>query len=121
MAITSELIGKLGGADVETRVVSMKGSGGSSRKPKKWLLTEVEVPPGQTLLVTVLGSWLELPNTVNPPHFTVGTTKSPAFNTSQDKDTSGGGLLNESGSVILNTTDSINAVEFVGVVYIVKL
>ena len=121
MAITSELIGKLGGADVETRVVSMKGSGGSSRDPKEWLLTEVEVPPGQTFLVTVLGSWLELPSTVNPPHFTVGTTKSPAFSNSKEKDTSGGGLLNKSGSVTLNTVDSITTVEFVGVVYIVKL
>lgn len=121
MAITSELVGKLGGADVETRVVSMKGKGGSSRKPEEWLLTEVEVPPGQTFLVTVLGTWLKLPNTVNPPHFMIGATKSPAFNTSKEEETSGGGLLTESGSVTLNTVDSINEVELIGVVYIVKL
>ena len=50
MAITSELIGKLGGANVETEKVSTPAKSGVSH------LTRIEVPAGKTLLVAVEGT-----------------------------------------------------------------
>ena len=57
MAITSEIIGKLGGAEVESVPVSMSGNGGSSNSPYKHLLTRVEVPAGKQVLVGVVGKF----------------------------------------------------------------
>ena len=51
MAITSELIGKLGGADVETIPVSGTAPGSSSA-----VMTTITAPPGETLLVAVVGT-----------------------------------------------------------------
>ena len=52
MAIKSELIGKLGGADVKVIPVSVTASGG---KDSKEVLTTVNVPPGEMWLVVVYG------------------------------------------------------------------
>ena len=53
MAITSEIIGKLGGADVETIPVSgtASGSAGSSV-----VITTIDIPAGETWLVSVVGT-----------------------------------------------------------------
>lgn len=120
MAITSKFLGNLGGK-VESRVVSMKGKGGSSRKPMAHHLTDVEVPSGQTFLVTILGSWLEAPSPVSPPHFKIGSVKSSAYVARGETEASGGALLRETASVVLETIDNVTDVEFIGVVYIVKL
>ena len=53
MAITSELIGKLGGADVKAIPVSVIASGG---KDSEEVLATVNVPPGETWLVVVYGN-----------------------------------------------------------------
>ena len=52
MAITSEIIGKLGGGDVEQMPVegAASGSAGSFK-----VLSTIEIPPGETWLVAAVG------------------------------------------------------------------
>ena len=52
MAITSEIIGKLGGADVEVTPVSGTTSGSSGSEV---ILHTIEVPVGETWLVAEIG------------------------------------------------------------------
>lgn len=71
MTITSELIGKLGGSDVEVTPVEVTASGGSGSKA---VMHTVEVPAGETWLVilhgnlqnasTTSGAYLYIENTV---------------------------------------------------------
>ena len=51
MAITSEIIGKLGGADVEVTPVSVYVTGAGNTQ----VIHTVNVPPGETWLVAVFG------------------------------------------------------------------
>ena len=53
MAITSEIIGKLGGADVEVTPVSETASGNQNSEV---VMHTVEVPEGETWLVAVYGN-----------------------------------------------------------------
>lgn len=53
MTITSELLGKLGGSEVNQIPVSVTASGGSG---SKHILHTVEVPEGQTWLVILHGN-----------------------------------------------------------------
>ena len=53
MAITSEIIGKLGGADVEVEPVSGTASG---RGGSRVTLHTVQVPDGETWLVAAIGT-----------------------------------------------------------------
>ena len=53
MAITSEIIGKLGGAEVEQIPVEVAASGGSGSEV---ILHTIEVPVGETWLVAVYGN-----------------------------------------------------------------
>ena len=52
MAITSEIIGKLGGADVEQIPVEGTASGASGSFE---VLSTIEIPPGETWLVAAVG------------------------------------------------------------------
>jgi|SRR5699024_4344375 len=52
MAITSEIIGKLGGADVE--VMSVEGAA-SGPKDSSEVLATIDVPAGETWLVAAIG------------------------------------------------------------------
>ena len=52
MAITSEIIGKLGGADVE--VIPVEGAASGSRDSTEVLAT-IDVPAGETWLVAAIG------------------------------------------------------------------
>ena len=52
MAITSEIIGKLGGADVE--VIPVEGTA-SGRKGSSEVLATIDVPAGETWLVAAIG------------------------------------------------------------------
>ena len=52
MAITSEFIGKLGGADVKAIPVSVTASGG---KDSEEVLATINVPSGETWLIAVIG------------------------------------------------------------------
>ena len=60
MAITSEIIGKLGGADVEVMPVegAASGSSGSSE-----VLATIDVPAGETWLVAAIGQTTAASNT----------------------------------------------------------
>ena len=51
MAITSELIGKLGGADVESSEISSEGAKGFTT------ISTVTVPSGATILVVLIGEF----------------------------------------------------------------
>ena len=52
MAITSEIIGKLGGADVEVIPVEGEASG---RKGSTKVLATIDIPAGETWLVAAIG------------------------------------------------------------------
>ena len=52
MAITSEIIGKLGGADVESVPVSI-----SPNETGEHVLAEIEVPAGERVLVSLVGNF----------------------------------------------------------------
>ena len=74
MAITSELLGKLGGADVEVTPVEMTGSGD---RYSEELLHTVEVPEGETWMVALHGN-LHVATTGNmSPQLKIGTTIFP--------------------------------------------
>ena len=65
MAITSEIIGKLGSADVEATPVAGTASGYTGSIE---VLSTIEIPPGETWLVAVVGqlSAGTSPNTSSP-------------------------------------------------------
>ena len=67
MAITSEIIGKLGGR-VESVPVSMSGGG----RDTKYLLTRVEVPAGKQVLVAVVGKFTSTQSSNGRPDFDIG-------------------------------------------------
>ena len=74
MAIKSELIGKLGGADVEVTPVDVTASG--------WIGSEVvmrtiEVPAGETWLVAAHGNLQSAYAGGNAAQLVIGTTKMP--------------------------------------------
>lgn len=72
MAITSELIGKLGGSDVDQTPVEVTASGG---RGSEGLLHTVEVPEGQTWLVILHGNLQSFVNDTNSSaHLYIGDT-----------------------------------------------
>ena len=60
MAITSEIIGKLGGADVE--VIPVEGAASGSNGSSETLAT-IDVPAGETWLVAAIGQTTAATNT----------------------------------------------------------
>ena len=77
MAITSEIIGKLGGAEVEESPVSGEASGSSSTGT---LMATITVPEGKTWLVAVIGTVTAANSTfASYPEIAIGTTRA-AFN-----------------------------------------
>ena len=70
MTITSELIGKLGGSDVDKVPVGVTASGGSDSKE---VLHTVEVPEGETWLVILIGN-LQNASTTSGAHLYIGAT-----------------------------------------------
>ena len=60
MAITSEIIGKLGGADVDIIPVEGEASGG---KDSPEVLATIDVPAGETWLVAAIGQTTAASNT----------------------------------------------------------
>ena len=77
MAITSEIIGKLGGGEVEESPVSGEASGNSGTST---LLTTITVPEGKTWLVAVIGTTTAAgANLANYPDIAIGN-KRAAFN-----------------------------------------
>ena len=117
MAITSEIIGKLGGADVEVTPVEVTASGpwGSEE-----VFHTVEVPEGETWLVALYGNLLShSSSSVSSAQLAIGTTILPprASNVSIGLAHVGAGTI----EVKLRRNNSSGTDSFTGHVYAVKL
>ena len=113
MAITSEIIGKLGGAEVESTPASASVSG----KGESQVLHTVNIPPGETWLVAAVGAGTAASTaSSNMPRINIGGTRVP-----QDSEHfASAKIMSESGDVILES-NSANTSRFTGHVYTVKL
>lgn len=113
--ITSEILGKLGGADVESVEVSMSGSGSNTRH----LLTRVEVPEGKQVLVSVIGKFTATQAVTGRPDFDIGGFVSYA-STDRNAHASASAILTESGDVNVITRTAIGTSTFKGTVYVLE-
>ena len=115
MAITSEIIGKLGGgADVEETPVSGTGSGGPGSTT---LMTTITVPDGKTWLVAVIGTATTPATGRNGyPEIVIGNTRA-AF--------SGAGgasaLVTGTVEILLRRNWSLGSDSFTGTVYTAEM
>ena len=116
MAITSEIIGKLGGGGVESVPVSMSGSGSGT----KHLLTRVEVPAGKQVLVGVIGKFTSTQASGVRPDFDIGGFVSYA-STDTNAHASASAVLTQSGDVNVITRGGIGTSTFVGTVYTAEM
>ena len=119
MAITSEIIGKLGGR-VESVPVSMSGNGGSSGSPYKHLLTRVEVPAGKQVLVGVVGKFTSTQTQSARPDFDIGGFVSYA-STDVNAHASASAVLTQSGDVNVISRVASGTSTFVGTVYTAEM
>ena len=115
MAITSEIIGKLGGG-VESVPVSMSGNGSGT----KHLLTRVEVPAGKQVLVAVAGKFTSTQTSTARPDFDIGGFVSYA-SSSTNAHASASAVLTQSGDVNVITRSGIGTSTFVGTVYTTEM
>ena len=115
MAITSEIIGKLGGR-VESVPVSMSGSGNGT----KYLLTRVEVPAGKQVLVGVVGKFTSTQTESARPDFDIGGFVSYA-STDVNAHASASAVLTKSGDVNVITKSTLGTSTFVGTVYTAEM
>ena len=120
MALTSEILGNLGGAEVESVPVSMSGNGGSSNSPYKHLLTRVEVPAGKQVLVGVVGKFTSTQASSSRPDFGIGGFVYYA-STDANAHASASAVLTQSGDVNVITRSSIGTSTFVGTVYTAEM
>ena len=116
MAITSEIIGKLGGAEVESVPVSMSGNGSGT----KHLLTRVEVPAGKQVLVAVVGTFTDTQASAVRPNFDIGGFVSYA-STDVNAHASASAILTQSRDVNVITRSGVGTSTFVGTVYTVEM
>ena len=114
MAITSELIGKFGGADVGVVPVSVSGLKGMNTTQ---VMHTVNVPPGETWLVAVVGTGVSGSSSgVNMPHIIIGGER-----VRQDTGYfAASGFMTESGDVVFKSNSS-GASSFEGNIYTVKM
>ena len=117
MAITSEIIGKLGGAGVE--VIPVEGEASGSKGSSEVLAT-IDIPAGETWLVAVIGQMTsESTVSVNQPVLHLGDMSIPGTVSSGTR-----GLVTtatESISLSIRRNISTGADTFTGHVYAVKL
>ena len=116
MAITSEIIGKLGGADVETVEIAGVTTAGSNIT-----LHTVEVADGEEALAVFIGRFSKLPNTTNAKAtLSIGGSIVRADET--DRDTAVAAVITETSNVVLYGATSLNASTLTGgTVYTVKM
>ena len=116
MAITSEIIGKLGGADVETVEIPGAETTGSDT-----ILHTVEVAAGEEVLVVFIGRFSKLPALVNNyPTLSIGGSKVRLLSTSQDAAVAA--VITETSNVVMNGSAGVNASTLTGgTVYTVKM
>ena len=116
MAITSEIIGKLGGAEVESVEVAGATTGGSSIT-----LHTVEVADGEGVLAVFIGRFSKLPNLeASRATLSIGDSTSRASVTNGD--TAVAAVITETSNVVLNGSAGVNASTLTGgTVYTVKM
>ena len=117
MAITSEIIGKLGGADVE--VIPVEGAASGSPGSTEVLAT-IDVPAGETWLVAAIGQTNAASSTTSrQPELHLGDVKIP---TGGDAGTYGlATTATESISFIIRRSYGSGTDSYTGHVYTVKL
>ena len=116
MAITSEIIGKLGGADVESVDVSMSGTG----RDVEHAMTRVQVPAGKQVLVSLIGAFSSTQSSSSGANFKIGGFVSPAPAT-VGAHASASAILTSSGDVAVITPGSVGVSTFSGTVYTVEM
>ena len=116
MAITTEIIGKLGGAEVEVIPVEGVNSGGKGDA----ILHTVHVPDGESWLIAVIGDMSpEATSSSSAPDLMLGDIKTNRYNT-QNRMTVAGV---HTGTVEVKMVKNVNSGtdSFTGHVYTVKL
>lgn len=117
MAITSELIGKLGGADVE--VIPVEGTN-SGRRDSEIILHTVEVPEGESWLIMVIGDMSPASTSANrSPDLMLGSIKTNRYNTQNHMTVAG--VHTETVQVKMVKHVSSGTDSFTGHVYTVKM
>ena len=116
MAITSGIIGKLGGADVEVVDVEQSLPNGGT---KTFTLTHIEVPPGKRVLVNIQGSLTV--NVNGYGEFRIGGGRSPFTSDSPGRYVSGSLIAEESEDLVLYRSNQFSTFDFSGKVYTVEM
>lgn len=113
MAITSEIIGKLGGAEVESTPASASLSGRGTNQ----VLHTVNIPPGETWLVAVVGTGTYDSNAlIGMPRIIIGGKEVPQ----QTGHFASAAVMTESGDVVFESNSEAPS-SFNGNVYTVKM
>lgn len=115
MSISSEVLGRLGGADVEVTPVSI-----STDVTGEHVLKSIDVPAGERILVSLAGNFTSTQTLQRRPDFMLGGKRS-ATQAQSGNYGSASGILEENGNVSLYMTSSIGTTAFTGHVYTVKL
>ena len=114
MAITSELLGKLGGADVETIPVSAPAG--------DHLLCSLDLEEGKTYIVGVVGASSKAPGITYAPTIRIGDSIQ-GFGRSANNKFAVAGIV--SGPVEINldsrSSSGVNSANFDGVVFVVDI
>ena len=117
MAITSELLGKLGGADVE--VIPVEASNSGNRNTEKILHT-VEVPEGESWLIMVMGDMSSSSTSLNgAPDLMLGSIKTNRYSTQNRMTVAGVHTGTVDAKIVKNVAGGTDS--FTGHVYTVKL
>ena len=117
MAITSEIIGKLGGADVE--VMPVEGVASGSRGSSKVIAT-IDVPAGETWLVAAIGKRIGASATnASQPELHLGDVSIPG--TGSDGTYGLATTATETISLSIKRETSSGVDSFTGHVYTVKM
>ena len=116
MAITSEIIGKLGGAEVESVEVAGTDTNGSNIT-----LHTVEVADGEEVLVVFIGQFSKLPALANN-NATLSLGDSIVRVTTTSRDSAVAAVIAETSNVVLHGAAGVNASTLTGgTVYTVKM
>lgn len=114
MAITSELLGKIGGG-IEVIPVELSMPIGGSRT---FTLTHIEVPPGKRLLVSIQGNLTK--NISGYGEFRIGGGQTPFSTDSPGYAISGSLIAEESDDLVVYRSNQYSNSDFSGKVYIAE-
>ena len=116
MAITREIIGKLGGADVETVEIAGRDTNGSNIT-----LHTVEVADGEEVLAVFIGRFSKLPSLANN-NATLRLGGSASKVDATNRDTAVAAVITKTSNVVLYGATGVNASTLAGgTVYTVKM